>query len=251
MKSADNPFAALLSQTKSGIDKQLIEEVLLFTLKEDQSPKKYAVLCLADVVVSDSGIGGEMGEELLSHALFERLMLEDTTKYLVRGENVEDALQLDSLLYLHRSYLSCEKIKSSNPQRLSDCDKIVSLIITNSSTCMRQPDLFPGRPVWEQWKEIMLTSEDVNTTETMNFIVECVQKIYNDDEHLEALGALKSNFYPLLGKIQTDISQSNLVSLRKNIFWILSFFVRDKRIPQMGEVLIDYTMPNPNTNGKY
>lgn len=65
---------------------------------------------------------------------------------------------------------------------------------------MRQPYLFPRRPVWEQWKEIMLTSEDVNTTETMNFIVECVQKIYNDDEHLEALGGYKVEFLPITWK---------------------------------------------------
>ncbi|XP_037828810.1 uncharacterized protein LOC119616505 isoform X6 [Lucilia sericata] len=83
----------------------------------------------------------------------------------------------------------------------------------------------------------------------MDFLVQCIQKIYADDEPLEALGALKANFYPLLGKIQTDISQANLITLKKNVFWLLSFFVRDKRIPQLGEVLIDYTMPNPNTNG--
>ncbi|XP_037828809.1 uncharacterized protein LOC119616505 isoform X5 [Lucilia sericata] len=88
-----------------------------------------------------------------------------------------------------------------------------------------------------------------DSTDVMDFLVQCIQKIYADDEPLEALGALKANFYPLLGKIQTDISQANLITLKKNVFWLLSFFVRDKRIPQLGEVLIDYTMPNPNTNG--
>uniref|UniRef100_T1PH45 Ubiquitin conjugation factor E4 A n=1 Tax=Musca domestica TaxID=7370 RepID=T1PH45_MUSDO len=83
----------------------------------------------------------------------------------------------------------------------------------------------------------------------MDFLVECIQKIYEDDEPLEALGALKANFYPLLSKIQTNISQSNLLTVRSDVFWLLSFFVRDKRIPQMGEVLIDFTIPNPNTTG--
>ncbi|XP_075151628.1 ubiquitination factor E4A [Haematobia irritans] len=251
-RPSPNPFAALLVEAKSesGVDKALIEEVLLFTLKKGQSPQsKKAVLCLADVIVLDTSLSNELSEEIVSHAIFERLMLTDTKEFLVEGDDVENALQNDTLLYLHRAYIECEKIRNSQSSRKKDCEKILSLIITNSSTCMRQPDLFPGRPVWEQWKQIMLESEDVHTPETMNYIVECVTKIYSEDDPLEALGALKANFYPLLGKIQTHLSQSNLITIKKNIFWILSFFVRDKRIPQMGEVLIDYTMPNPNTNG--
>ncbi|XP_073824632.1 ubiquitination factor E4A [Musca autumnalis] len=256
MASADNPFAALLGDSKSGIEKNLVEDIFLFTLNKDQqqSPSRSskssrkAVLCLADVIVCDNG-DGEMGEELLSHAIFERLMMSDTKEYLIHGENEDDALQVDSMLYLHRAFLSCERLKSVQLHRSTDFEKIRSLIITNASTCMRQPDLFPGQPIWKQWKEIMIMSQDINTSETMDFMVECIQKIYIDDESLEALGALKANFYPLLGKIQTDISQSNLVTIKKEIFWILSFFVRDKRIPQMGEVLIDFNIPNPNTTG--
>lgn len=257
MANSDNPFAALLGEVKSGIDKNLIEEIFLFTLKKDQSfcssSTKRALLCLADVVVTDMGSSSEMGEELLSHAIFERLMLADTKEYLIPGPRAEDALELDTILYLHRAFVACQQIKEKCPERRNDCDKINSLIITNASTCMRQPDLYPGRTIWEQWRQLMELSEDNDSalTDIMEFLVQCVQKIYADDEPLEALGALKANFYPLLGKIQTDISQANLITLKKSVFWILSFFVRDKRIPQMGEVLIDYTMPNPNTNGKY
>ncbi|XP_061397197.1 ubiquitin conjugation factor E4 A [Musca vetustissima] len=254
MASTDNPFAALLSESKSGIDKQLIEDIFLFTLKREQSSpnsskSRKALLCLADVIVCDSGEDGVMGEELLSHAIFERLMLIDTKEYLVHGEGEDDALQVDPMIYLHRAFLSCERLKSTQPNGATDYEKIRSLIITNGSTCMRQPDLFPGQPIWKQWKKIMLTSVDTNTSETMDFIVECIQKIYAEDEPLEALGALKSNFYPLLSKIETIISQSNILTIKSDIFWLLSFFVRDKRIPQMGEVLIDFTIPNPNTTG--
>lgn len=262
MANADNPFAALLAKSKAGIDKQLIEDIFLFTLKKDQSSSSLsrakacndagakAVLCLADVIVSDSGIDTEMGEELLAHVIFERLMLSDPKDYLVPGDNEEDALKMDAIVYLHRAYVVCEKARSSLPQSLEDCEKIRSLIITNSSTCMRQPDLYPGRAIWEQWKEIMEKSEDIDTTETINFVAECVKKVYDDEDPMEALGALKANFYPLLGKLQTDISHSNMITMKKKVFWILNFFVNDKRIPQMGEVLIDYTMPNPNTKGE-
>ena len=251
MANADNPFAALLGETKSVIDKKIIEEIFLFTLKKDQSSlsKNRALLCLADVVVSDVSPDTQMSEELLEHAVFERLMLEETKDYIISGPNEEDALEKDTIKYLYRAFTVCVQISLRSVEHQSNCDKIKALIITNASTCMRQPELYPGRTIWEQWRNLMKDSEDDESSMLMEFLVQCVQKIYSDEEPLEALGALKGNFYPLLGKIQTDISQSNLITLKKNVFWLLSFFVRDKRVPQLGEVLMDYTMPNPNTNG--
>lgn len=251
MASSDNPFSALLGEVKSGIDKNLIEEIFLFTLKKDQliSPTKRALLCLADVVVCDVGSDAEMSEELLGHAIFERLMISNTKDFLVDGPQAEFALEIDTIVYLNRAFIACEQAKTKFPEYRDACEKINSLVITNTSTCMRQPDLYPGHCVWEQWKHVMEMSEDADSAVTMEFIVQSVQKIYTEDVPLEALGALKANFYPLLGKIQADVSKANLVTLKKNVFWMLSFFVRDKRIPQMGEVLIDFTMPNSNTNG--
>lgn len=253
MANTDNPFAALLGDTKSGIDKALIEEIFLFTLKKDQSflSKKRALLCLADVVVSDESPDTQMAEELLEHAVFERLMLDNTKEYLIAGPNEDDALEIDTIKYLNRGFTVCEQISLSSVEHKSSCDKIKSLIVTNASTCMRQPDLYPGRTIWEQWKILMEKYDDDESLHIMEFLVHCVQKIYIDEEPLEALGALKANFYPLLGKIQTDISQANLITLKKNVFSLLSFFVRDRRVPQLGEVLIDYLMPNPNTNGNF
>ncbi|XP_037828803.1 uncharacterized protein LOC119616505 isoform X2 [Lucilia sericata] len=247
MANTDNPFAALLGEVKS--DLNCWWRFIPLDQPNQSSSTKRALLCLADVIVSDIGVGTEMGEELLGHAIFERLMLTDTKDYLVVGPQAEDALEIDTIIYLHRAFVACEQARQRYPERGSDCDKINSLIITNASTCMRQPDLYPGRSIWQQWKQLMENSENTDSTDVMDFLVQCIQKIYADDEPLEALGALKANFYPLLGKIQTDISQANLITLKKNVFWLLSFFVRDKRIPQLGEVLIDYTMPNPNTNG--
>lgn len=253
MADSNNPFAALLGEIKCGIDKSLIEEIFLFTLKKGSSAltTKRALLCLADVVVSDDGNDDEMSEELLGHTLFERLMLADTKDYLVLGSNPDDALEVDYILYLHRAFMTCNQAQQKFPIRENDCKKINALIIMNASTCMRQPDLYPGRNVWEQWRQLMEMSEDNYAESVMEFLVQCIQKIYADVESLEALGALKANFYPLLSKIQSDVSQTNLVTLKKNVFWLLGFFVREKRIPQMGEVLIDFTMPNPNTNGKH
>ncbi|KAL9929061.1 ubiquitination factor E4A [Glossina fuscipes fuscipes] len=251
MGNADNPFAALLADSKANINKELIEDIFLFTLRPQtrERSKERALLCLADVIVNDSSPETGMGEELLSHAVFERIMLGNTREYLIPGLNEEDAIQTDTIVYLHRAYIACEEFKQQRSNLAADCDAIRTLIITNVSTCMRQPDLFPGRTVCEQWRDIINISEEYCTRETMDFLVECIAKIYIDEETLEALGALKANFYPLLGKVQTEISQANLVTLKKKIFWLLNFFVKEKRTPQMGEILIDFTTPNPNANG--
>ncbi|KAL9875319.1 ATP-dependent DNA helicase CHL1-like [Glossina fuscipes] len=55
--------------------------------------------------------------------------------------------------------------------------------------------------------------------------------------------------YPLLGRMQTEIRQANLVTLKKKVFLLLNFFVKQKRTSQMDETLIDFTTPNSNANG--
>jgi len=55
-----------------------------------------------------------------------------------------------------------------------------------------------------------------------------------------ALGTLRFHRYVL----------ENLITVKKNVFWILGFFVRDKRAAVLGELLIDFTTPNPKAKGE-
>jgi len=72
----------------------------------------------------------------------------------------------------------------------------------------------------------------------------------SEDEPIEALGALKAIFYPMLTDLQKLIAKENLITVKKNVFWILGFFVRDKRAAVLGELLIDFTTPNPKAKGE-
>ncbi|XP_016964344.1 ubiquitin conjugation factor E4 A [Drosophila biarmipes] len=237
----DNPFAALLQEgtNAEGVSHKLVEEVLLFTLNKASSA---AGLCLADVVVDTSE--ETLGEDLVAHALFERLMLGETGQYAVGNASAE-ALEPRAMCYLRGAFARCERIQA---ERKTDCSKVLALILNNASTCMRQPDLFAPQSFSAQWLE-MFEEADEHDTSTQEFLVRVACKVVEEDEPIEALGALKAIFYPMLTDLQKLIAKENLITVKKNVFWILGFFVRDKRAAVLGELLIDFTTPNPKAKG--
>ncbi|XP_016994117.2 ubiquitin conjugation factor E4 A [Drosophila takahashii] len=237
----DNPFAALLQEgtNADGVSHKLVEEVLLFTLNKASA---CAGLCLADVVVDTSE--ETLGEDLVAHALFERLMLAETGQYAKANASV-DSREPRAMCYLRGAFARCERIQA---ERKTDCSKVLALILNNASTCMRQPDLFAPQSFAAQWLE-MFEQADEHDTSTQEFLVRVACKVVEEDEPLEALGALKAIFYPLLTELQKLIAKENLITVKKNVFWILGFFVRDKRAAVLGELLIDYTTPNPKAKG--
>lgn len=247
MTSVDeNPFAALLQEgTKSddGVSHKLIEEVLLFTLNKARGADGTHLLCLADVVVDTSD--ESLGEDLVAHALFERLMLSETSQYSA-GKASAEALESRAICYLYGAFARCERIQA---ERKVNCSTVIALILNNASTCMRQPDLFAPQSFASQWLELF-EQADEHDTSTQEFLVRVACKVVEEDEPIEALGALKAIFYPLLTEMQKVIVKENLVTIKKNIFWILGFFVRDKRAAVLGELLIDYTTPNPKAKGQ-
>ncbi|EDV31622.1 uncharacterized protein Dana_GF14454 [Drosophila ananassae] len=238
----ENPFAALLQEaTKSDcVAHKLVEEVLLFTLDKARAASK-GLLSLADVVVDTND--ENLSEDLVAHALFERLMLTDTTQ--ISGNASPDALESRAIYYLHGAFSRAESIQA---EKKADCSKLLALILNNASTCMRQPDLFAPQNFATQWMELFEKADEHDNT-TQEFLVRVTCKVMEEDESIEALGALKAIFYPMLTELHKQIVKENLITIPKNIFWILGFFVRDKRAAVLGELLIDYTTPNPKAKG--
>eukprot|EP00099_Drosophila_melanogaster_P018059 NP_609060.1 uncharacterized protein Dmel_CG11070 [Drosophila melanogaster] len=238
----ENPFAALLQEgaNSDGVPHKLVEEVLLFTLNKASSS---AVLCLADVVVETSE--EMLSEDLVAHALFERLMLAETSQYAA-GNASEMAMERRAMRYLKGAFTRCGLIQA---ERKIDCSKILALILNNASTCMRQPDLFAPQSFGAQWMEMFEQDEDEHDTSTQEFLIRVTCKVMEEVEPIEALGALKAIFYPVLTELQKNIAKLNLITMKKNTFWILGYFVRDKRAAVLGELLIDYTTPNPRASG--
>lgn len=248
-----NPFTAFLSE--NGVEKSLVGEVFMLTLKKSSTPaerRDLALLCLADIIVDDKTDNPNIGNDLLGHMIFERLMLSNPRDYLLPGNNEEQALTTDGLLYLHRAYIDNLQIQTEKRYKESSHDIVQNIIILNTTTLMRQPAIFPGRSLDKQWMNLFGKAEETfKLNETMDFLCHIIKKIYEEDETIEAEGVLKANFYPLLNRLQQKLSTANLVTIDKKIFSILNFFVSDKRIPQMGKILIDHSTPNPNSGGNY
>ncbi|XP_017855343.2 ubiquitin conjugation factor E4 A [Drosophila busckii] len=261
VEETENPFAALLNSgpNPNGVSKQLIEKILLFTLnnelaKDVQSKRNTAILCLAEVIVADNSADDTLTEELLAHALFERLMLSDASKYLISNSQCsansqEEAAETRAMQYLYGAFTRCEQLqRNCIDQEKEHCKRILELILNNASTCMRQPELFAPQSFAAQWLELFEQSDEHDTS-TQEFLVRVACKVIEEDEPLEALGALKAIFYPMLSDLHKQLVKENLITIKKNIFWILGFFVRDKRAGMLGELLIDYTTPNPKAKG--
>ncbi|XP_050319386.1 ubiquitin conjugation factor E4 A [Bactrocera neohumeralis] len=250
-----NPFAALLNEPKEeeGFKQDLLERILLFTLRKgsaSNAARSFPLISMTDIVV-DADNDATVSEELLAHAIFERLMLSDPGDYLVEsggGVCDEDAVETRAICYLHRAFIACEHAKAELPEHSDACEKIRNLILTNASTCTRQPELFINQNLPTQWLEVLEHSDPADTT-TQEFFVQTVVKVMAEDDQIEALGALKAIFYPMLAEVQKQLANINLITIKKNTFLTLSYFVRDKRVPQLGEVLIDYVTPNPNAKG--
>ncbi|EDW77401.1 uncharacterized protein Dwil_GK18107 [Drosophila willistoni] len=247
----DNPFAALLqdrTDQTGGVSKRLIEDVLLFTLDSKGAPAVVTdsrpILCLADVVVDTSE--DLVSEDLIAHALFERLMLTDTQKYLVPGKGgtgSDEALETHAILYLYRAFSKCEQLKEK-----PGSGKLLEMILNNASTCMRQPDLFSPQIFGQQWKQLFEVYDERDAS-VQEFLVRVTLKVLEDVDHLEALGNLKAIFYPMLMDLQKSIAKDNLITIKKQLFVILGYFVSDKRAAVLGELLIDYFTPNPQAKG--
>lgn len=250
-----NPFAALLNEPneEEGFKQDLIERILLFTLRKgsaSNAARSFPLISMTDIVVAADN-DSTVSEELLAHAIFERLMLSDPRDYVVKsGDGVcdEDAVETRAICYLHRAFIGCEHAKAELPEQYEACEKIRNLILTNASTCTRQPELFVNQNLSVQWLEVLEHSDPADTT-TQEFFVQTVIKVMAEDDQIEALGALKAIFYPMLAEVQKKLANINLITIKKNTFWTLSYFVLDKRVPQLGEVLIDYVTPNPNAKG--
>ncbi|XP_036321060.1 ubiquitin conjugation factor E4 A [Rhagoletis pomonella] len=250
-----NPFAALLNEPEgqSGFNQELLERILLFTLRISgvHSTSGRALISMADTIVTTDDTS-TVSEELLAHAIFERLMLQNPQEHLVASStSVADddaALETRVICYLHRAFITCEQTKNELPEQKEACERIRKLILTNASTCTRQPELFTNQSLSTQWLSVLEQSDPSDVT-TQEFFVQTVIKVMAEDDQLEALGALKAIFYPMLAEVQKQLTNVNLITIKKLTFWTLGYFVRDKRVPQLGEVLIDYTTPNPNAKG--
>lgn len=143
--SQDNPFAALLQDvaTEKSEEKDEavssaipLEDVFGFTLIEKDAVKRNLVF-LSDL--AEMFPNRQLDIEILEHALFERLLLEN-----------EDQVR-EVLLYLFDCYSKIEELDEQT--RIP----VKAIILRNIVTSLKQPDLYTEQNVNQQLYDLMKT----------------------------------------------------------------------------------------------
>lgn len=227
----------------------LIELIFLITIDEENSKEPKVVL--EEIAASfDSSQEKLISLELLENALFERLLLPTPQDYLrPRSAVSEEAVETKVITYLFRSYAVCERCKQTKDTFvLETCKAIENLIFRNASTSMKQPELYDGQSLHSQWLDII--KEGDNDTEMVRkFLVNTTKEMYSDDK-LTSMGSLKAIFYPMFNEIQRKIRTASFTDLDRWVLPLLRLFVSEKTCPELGELVIDYSTPNPGVQGR-
>lgn len=266
MDKVNNPFSGLVQPEQqelkaSIIDNeqlnQFIENIFLFTINKNIPSKSNSQQFVYMEEFATLAEGNLFNLELLEQALFERLLLPNPKDYILpEGANLESetsyVAETQVIVYLCKAFIKLEQIRISKIDKTSlfltkAFDNIKNLILRNSSTSMNQPSLYEGQNLHAQWLSLLQDENDMEFKQ--EFLVGTAKEMHTDDE-LASMGCLKAIFYPMFNEIQKTLNKTNIVLLPKWIIPVLTYFVRNKTVPQLGEILIDYSTPNPDTNGR-
>lgn len=152
----EDVFAITLDAEKFADNSQkpeYIQMVYLEELAESLKPQKYIDI------------------ETLEQALFERLMLENITSFVLpkscKPPYIDFVVQNKVILYLSSAYTRLKKYYSSKDKFVINIvANMKALIVRNACTAMEQPDIFQEQVIWEQFfeifKEIVDNSENIS-----------------------------------------------------------------------------------------
>lgn len=138
---------------------QLIENVFKFTINKDRDPTSsdnQVYVYLEEIAATTETRLIDL--ELLEHALFERLLLDDTTPYLLRSErhkNIDIRATLNECItYLFECYKDLSQYSNNIPNESEEWKNIIirvmKLIFRNAATALKQPELYAPQDIHAQ-----------------------------------------------------------------------------------------------------
>ncbi|XP_055389776.1 ubiquitin conjugation factor E4 A [Condylostylus longicornis] len=245
----ENHYTNTMSILEKKIN-NLIESIFLFTLDKNSANDSKQLIFMEEV--GEQTGSNMLNIDILEQALFERLLLQAPADYLIPNDKILDdtanVTETKVIHYLYRSYLMCYQYNGLDAELSKVCQEIKSLILRNVSTSMKQPDLYEGQSLSSQWLELLKDPFDPNYNIIASFLSETTKEMYLDDE-ANAMSALKGIFYPMLSEIQKVLRAASMISIEKWIIPALQTFISDKSVPQLGELFMDFTTPNPGSEG--
>ncbi|XP_071438590.1 ubiquitin conjugation factor E4 A [Hetaerina americana] len=244
---------------------QIVEDVFQLTLnKQPRPPMKGSLpschLVLLEELASALAPQNLIDIQTLEPALFERLMLTEPANHVLpingRSSPVggEHAVQRDVLIYLFECFRRLsERLdtdfgdvpKNSHQNiRAGRLSQMVTIVLQNASTALRQPDLFPGQRLDSQLLRLFAESHSPELRSFVNGIV----VVFPKEEEGEA-DELQAAFVPVLNLAQNEISRGGLSALDRSVYDLLHVFALNDRLAPV--LLACSTPANPNRGRDY
>lgn len=137
----------------------LIEHIFSITI--NQTPQKNKQLVFMEDLAAVHPEKILMNMEILEQALFERLLLNNPRDYLIpnntQNDETNEIVENKVILYLYGAYERLTKWNhNQNETSLkTECEAIKQLILRNASTAHKQPELYEGQSLPEQWLNLL------------------------------------------------------------------------------------------------
>ena len=235
---------------------EMIEDIFHLTLNKSQQVNRNGLireLVYLEDLASAMTPQDWIDIETLEQALFERLLLDDPSEHIVdkcvqKKESYKPdihATQREVMSYLFECYRRLIKLKNPSKADLNAAlSQMISLVMRNVATALRQPELFESQDLHSQI--LYLTTDDsISKTDLEAFFDDIVKEFINDEDE-DGSNSLLTAFTPLLDKIHKEMAQSNLFTFNRAHFCLLHIFSSRSHL---AAVLLTHSKPKNSTSG--
>lgn len=225
---------------------KIIEEVFCFTLNKDRNIDRDSVL----VYLEDFESHVVIDVELLEQVLFERLLLEDPSKNLIHSVHKETnfesthATEKEVLTYLFDCYKRLQSAERTYLTKVSEISEMKNLVVRNSATALKQPDLFEGQILHYQVVKLFNDS-DLYFDQLVKFFDSIVKECVKDEN--DPMDILNTAFCSTLDYVQREIVNSSLFTVNRSYMKLIQLFSCNNCL---GPVMLQHSTPKRSTYGK-
>lgn len=254
----DVDYSTISIQAKECLEvNQLVEDVFHLTLSNSSHTNtsgKINELVFLEELALALAPQDWIDIETLEQALFERLLLGDPENYVI-GRSVDKELsrtimhatQKEVIPYLfecHRRLISM-KTGVQNNGRNKIISEMLSLLLRNAATALKQPEFFESQQLHSQILQLV-SDNSILEADLDIFFDGLVQQFVLDDGEDNAVDTLLVAFSSTLDTIHRDLVKSTLFTFNRSYFSLLHIFSSKSLL---GSVLLVHSKPKDSHVG--
>ena len=188
----------------------------------------------------------------LDQILFERLLLQNPVQNLlnppINGVIDGPTVLVEVITYLVEAFKKlCKALQMSKYEIIkNEIDEMQMLILRNSATALRQPELYENQNLNSQVLQIFYENVGLNKEDLfLPFLNGIVEEIIKDEDNPSEI--ILTTFTPIFDFVHKKIANSNLINFEHAV--IFSFLQTMASIKYLAEALIRHSTPKSQTPG--